>query len=112
MTVTAVRRDPKRLSLTVEAEFEASVERSVSAGDVVEDPVGERRYSCEIGPLRYSINVTLDGCCDHRAIPADEDFAPARGREPQPGRRASLWPGDVRNDGICVAPAGADGSET
>src|SRR5499427_8821980 len=25
-------------------------------------------------PLRYSINVTLDGCCDHRAIPADEDM--------------------------------------
>ena len=24
-------------------------------------------------PLRYSINVTLDGCCDHRAILADED---------------------------------------
>ena len=24
-------------------------------------------------PLRYSINVTLDGCCDHRAIPVDED---------------------------------------
>src|SRR6187200_1520552 len=24
--------------------------------------------------LRYSINVTLDGCCDHRAIPADEDL--------------------------------------
>ena len=23
-------------------------------------------------PLRYSINVTLDGCCDHRAIIADE----------------------------------------
>lgn len=23
-------------------------------------------------PLRYSINVTLDGCCDHRAIPVDE----------------------------------------
>jgi dihydrofolate reductase len=23
-------------------------------------------------PLRYSINVTLDGCCDHRAIPADQ----------------------------------------
>jgi dihydrofolate reductase len=22
--------------------------------------------------LRYSINVTLDGCCDHSAIPADE----------------------------------------
>jgi dihydrofolate reductase len=25
-------------------------------------------------PLRYSINVTLDGCCDHRVIPADEDL--------------------------------------
>lgn len=25
-------------------------------------------------PLKYSINVTLDGSCDHRAIPADEDL--------------------------------------
>ena len=25
-------------------------------------------------PLRYSINVTLDGCCDHAVIPADEDI--------------------------------------
>lgn len=25
-------------------------------------------------PLRYSINVTLDGCCDHRAIDADEEM--------------------------------------
>jgi dihydrofolate reductase len=25
-------------------------------------------------PLRYSINVTLDGCCDHREIIADEDL--------------------------------------
>ena len=25
-------------------------------------------------PLRYSINVTLDGCCDHRAIVSDEDL--------------------------------------
>ncbi len=25
-------------------------------------------------PLRYSINVTLDGCCDHRTILADEDL--------------------------------------
>jgi hypothetical protein len=29
----------------------------------------------EMGPLRYSINVTLDGCCDHRAMPPpDEDL--------------------------------------
>jgi dihydrofolate reductase len=25
-------------------------------------------------PLRYSINITLDGCCDHQAIPADEEL--------------------------------------
>ncbi len=25
-------------------------------------------------PLRYSINVTLDGCCDHRAAFPDEDL--------------------------------------
>jgi Dihydrofolate reductase len=25
-------------------------------------------------PLRYSINVTLDGCCDHRGIPTDEEL--------------------------------------
>lgn len=25
-------------------------------------------------PLRYSINVTLDGCCDHRAIIPDEEL--------------------------------------
>jgi dihydrofolate reductase len=27
-----------------------------------------------MGPLRYSINVTLDGCCDHRAMVADEEL--------------------------------------
>jgi dihydrofolate reductase len=25
-------------------------------------------------PLRYSINVTLDGCCDHREMIADDDL--------------------------------------
>src|SRR6516225_8171345 len=33
-----------------------------------------RRYSCRMRPLRYSINVTLDGCCDHRAMIPDEDL--------------------------------------
>jgi dihydrofolate reductase len=27
-----------------------------------------------MGPLRYSINLTLDGCCDHRAIVPDEEM--------------------------------------
>ncbi|HTT63059.1 MAG TPA: hypothetical protein VMG35_14495, partial [Bryobacteraceae bacterium] len=25
-------------------------------------------------PLRYSINVTLDGCCDHRVISPDDEL--------------------------------------
>jgi dihydrofolate reductase len=25
-------------------------------------------------PLRYSINITLDGCCDHSAVSPDEDL--------------------------------------
>src|SRR5579864_3126145 len=33
-----------------------------------------RRYSCVMRPLRYSINVTVDGCCDHCAVSADEDL--------------------------------------
>src|SRR5262245_12170295 len=33
-----------------------------------------RLESAAMRPLRYSINVTLDGCCDHRAIPADEEL--------------------------------------
>jgi len=28
----------------------------------------------EMRPIRYSINVTLDGCCDHRAFSPDEDL--------------------------------------
>ncbi len=27
-----------------------------------------------IGPLRYSINVTLDGCCDHLAVTPSEEL--------------------------------------
>lgn len=31
-------------------------------------------YSRGMRPLRYSINVTLDGCCDHRGIIPDEEL--------------------------------------
>jgi dihydrofolate reductase len=34
----------------------------------------DRRYAYGMRPLRYSINVTLDGCCDHRASAPDEDL--------------------------------------
>jgi dihydrofolate reductase len=33
-----------------------------------------RRHSRLMRPLRYSINVTLDGCCDHRAGIPDEEL--------------------------------------
>src|ERR1700729_3696275 len=32
------------------------------------------RYPSQMRSLRYSINVTLDGCCDHREMTADEDL--------------------------------------
>jgi hypothetical protein len=32
------------------------------------------RDSYVMRPLRYPINVTLDGCCDHRATVRDEDL--------------------------------------
>jgi dihydrofolate reductase len=34
----------------------------------------DRRYPYAMRPLRYSINVTLDGCCDHRAGSTDEEL--------------------------------------
>jgi len=36
------------------------------------DPIGGTL--CVMRPLRYSINVTLDGCCDHRVMFADEEL--------------------------------------
>lgn len=27
-----------------------------------------------MGPVRYSINITVDGCCDHRAVEADAEL--------------------------------------
>jgi dihydrofolate reductase len=49
-----------------------------------QEPVGDgkgcscqlphRRYSSVMRRLRYSINTTLDGCCDHREMIAGEDL--------------------------------------
>ncbi len=38
--------------------------------DLQVDPLQEH----VMRPIRYSINVTLDGCCDHRVIPPDEEL--------------------------------------
>ena len=52
--------DRRRCALT-SARFRAS-----------SDTLGLRNHVTR--PLRYSINVTLDGCCDHRAVLADEEL--------------------------------------
>jgi hypothetical protein len=44
----------------------------VGVTDLLDSP--HQPYSPDVQPLRYSINVTLDGCCDHRAIIATEDL--------------------------------------
>src|SRR6476620_6750440 len=44
--------------------------------------------------------------------PRGRRIASSRGRKPQAGRCPSFWQGDLRNDGISVAAAGADGRET
>jgi dihydrofolate reductase len=54
-----------------------AVERPEDLSTGASDSSNQREtmtYSLVMRPLRYSINVTLDGCCDHRAIPADEDL--------------------------------------
>lgn len=64
-------------------------------------------------PLRYSINITLDGCCDHRAGSTDENLhrywaetlaqadALIFGRVTYEMMEAAWrWPGGVRPDGM------------
>ena len=46
--------------------------RFMRSADLVDRP--RRRYARAMRPLRFSINVTLDGCCDHRAGIADEEL--------------------------------------
>jgi hypothetical protein len=75
--------------------------RNVRASNLIFD----RRYAYVTRPLRYSINVTLDGCCDHREIPAGEDLHRHAVGKPRPGRCSPLWPGDLRNDGGRVSAA-------
>src|SRR5262245_46312461 len=38
------------------------------------DGLPHQWHSSSMRPLRYSINVTLDGCCDHRGIIPDEEL--------------------------------------
>ena len=61
-------------------------------------------------PLRYSINVTLDGCCDHRAIPADEELHRHAIENLDQADALLLGRVTLRNDGGGV-PAAGDGSE-
>jgi dihydrofolate reductase len=47
---------------------------TVTVYEITSNLTFDRRYAYVMRPLRYSINVTLDGCCDHRAMLADEDL--------------------------------------
>ena len=51
-------------------------------------------------PLRYSINVTLDGCCDHREMIADEDLH--RSAAENLGQADALLLGRVTYEMRCV----------
>jgi hypothetical protein len=50
-----------------------------------------------MGSFRYSINITLHGCCDHRAIPADEELH--RHGVENPDQAGALIFGRVTYDG-------------
>ena len=52
----------------------ASVTESNTSNGFGVSCLRHRRDSDVMRPLRYSINVTLDGCCDRRAVLADEDL--------------------------------------
>ena len=63
--------------------------------------------------LRYSINITLDGCCHHEAgLPPDEEsmrFWTAQMERADAllfGRLTYEMPADLRDDGVGVATAG------
>src|SRR5438876_31727 len=55
------------------AVFATLAPASGGSAPLVRSSYGDR-HSYVMRPLRYSINVTLDGCCDHRAMFADEDL--------------------------------------
>src|SRR6185369_7395900 len=46
--------------------------RQPSASNLASLP--RRRYPCRMRPLRYAVNITLDGCCDHQAGVTDEEL--------------------------------------
>jgi hypothetical protein len=58
-------------------------------------------------PLRYSINVTLDGCCHHEAgVPPDEESMRYWTAEMERADALLFGRGDLRDDGVGVAEAG------
>ena len=61
-------RSPRGARLRTHAAILPPASRSVDS------PYVDRWYAYVMRPLRYSINVTLDGCSDHRVMLADEDL--------------------------------------
>jgi len=73
MTAASFRVDRRSERLRMRVRSVASRHRNRIEIGSKSDRVGIEiaAYSYAMRPLRYSINVTLDGCCDHRAISAD-----------------------------------------
>src|SRR5919106_1334799 len=83
MSTTARRHDPRSprrgsrcgpTPPTPNASSDTHRHRWRSQGRVDQQARTRAGYSYVMRPLRYSINVTLDGCCDHREMFADEDL--------------------------------------
>ena len=62
-----------RLFLAERPQLSRSVRLAYLDQNLIRRPYGNR-YSYVMRLLRYSINVTLDGCCDHREGIVDEDL--------------------------------------
>ncbi len=106
VTATSIRSDRRR------RDGRPAGERPTRAGSVHDGPpslvvaVPRRRYSGEMQPLRYSINITLDGCCDHRGILPDEELHRHAVENLNRADALAVRPGDLRDDGVGVAAAG------
>jgi dihydrofolate reductase len=67
-------RHNQPLEWTGPAERSSRIETVVGAGPAIQRQSVMRLQEEAMRPLRYSINVTLDGCVDHRAGSTDEEL--------------------------------------
>ncbi len=90
MTVTAVRKDPQRLTLTVEAEFDASVER---IWQLWADPRKlERWWGPPTYPATFTKHDLTRSALASRRSPNDARACRSRSSSPAPRPWSRPWP--------------------